>query len=195
MEEISRIYNRTLVATFKENRKVLRDMVTESNALFEEARVRKYQVITTLKKLEKRHIDTGHFYVQVVDYLSEVTKSLIHITRPAYDHIDNNHTGLNKEQIADLMRVNDGVEEIFTKINEMLRTKDFADLDMVLLMRDQLFDTIVVAIKNQLRRIDENSSTKAGLLYLSILNETKSMVLQARNLLKSQSYFLENKDH
>ncbi|MBQ8422829.1 MAG: inorganic phosphate transporter [Coprobacter sp.] len=195
MEEISRIYNRTLVATFKENRKVLRDMVTESNALFEEARVRKYQVINTLKKLEKRHIDTGHFYVQVVDYLSEVTKSLIHITRPAYDHIDNNHTGLNKEQIADLMRVNDGVEEIFTKINEMLRTKDFADLDMVLLMRDQLFDTIVVAIKNQLRRIDENSSTKAGLLYLSILNETKSMVLQARNLLKSQSYFLENKDH
>lgn len=42
--------------------------------------------------------------------------------------------------------------------------------------------------------MDEKSSTKACLLYLSILNETKSMVLQARNLLKSQSYFLKNKD-
>lgn len=194
MEEISRIYNRTLVAVFKENRKVLREMVTESNTLYEEAHTRKYEVINTLRKLEKNHINSGHFYVQVVDYLSEVTKALIHITRPAFDHIDNNHTGLTKEQVADLMRVNDGVDEIFTHINEMMRSKDFTDLDKVLEMRDRLFDTIVAAIKSQLRRMDEKSSTKACLLYLSILNETKSMVLQARNLLKAQSYFLKNKD-
>lgn len=194
MEEISRIYNRTLVAVFKENRKVLREMVTESNALYEEAHTRKYEVINTLRKLEKNHVNTGHFYVQVVDYLSEVTKALIHITRPAFEHIDNNHTGLTKEQVADLMHVNDGVDEIFTHINEMMRSKDFTDLDKVLDMRDRLFDTIVAAIKSQLRRMDEKSSTKACLLYLSILNETKSMVLQARNLLKSQSYFLKNKD-
>lgn len=194
MEEISRIYNRTLVAVFKENRKVLREMVTESNALYEEAHTRKYEVINTLRKLEKNLVNSGHFYVQVVDYLSEVTKALIHITRPAFEHIDNNHTGLTKEQIADLMRVNDGVDEIFTHINEMMRSKNFTDLDKVLDMRDRLFDTIVAAIKSQLRRMDEKSSTKACLLYLSILNETKSMVLQARNLLKSQSYFLKNKD-
>ena len=194
MEEISRIYNRTLVAVFKENRKVLREMVTESNALYKEAHTRKYEVINTLRKLEKNHINSGHFYVQVVDYLSEVTKALIHITRPAFEHIDNNHTGFTKEQVADLMHVNDGVDEIFTHINEMMRSKDFTDLDKVLDMRDRLFDTIVAAIKSQLRRMDEKSSTKACMLYLSILNETKSMVLQARNLLKSQSYFLKNKD-
>ena len=33
-----------------------------------------------------------------------------------------------------------------------------------------------------------------SILYLTILNETKSMVLQSRNLLKSQRYFLEHKD-
>ena len=44
------------------------------------------------------------------------------------------------------MRVNDQVEAIFDKINDMLRTKDFSDLDMVLEMRDKLFDTIVEAI-------------------------------------------------
>ncbi len=37
-------------------------------------------------------------------------------------------------------------------------------------------------------------STRASVLYLTILNETKTMVLQARNLLKSQRYFLEHKD-
>ena len=195
MEQVTRIYNRTLVAVFKENRKVLKEMVQSSNRLFEEARDRKYGIMPTLRRLQQCDIDTGHFYVQVVDYLSEVTKALIHITRPAFGHIDNNHEGLSKEQIVDLMRVNDQVEAIFDKINDMLRTKDFSDLDMVLEMRDKLFDTIVEAIKNQLRRIngDPAASTRASVLYLTILNETKTMILQARNLLKSQHYFLEHK--
>ena len=155
----------------------------------------RYGIMPTLRRLQQCDIDTGHFYVQVVDYLSEVTKALIHITRPAYEHINNHHEGLTKEQIVDLMRVNDQVEAIFDKINDMLRTKDFSDLDMVLEMRDKLFDTIVEAIKSQLRRIngDETVSTRASVLYLTILNETKTMILQARNLLKSQHYFLEHK--
>ena len=195
MEHVTRIYNRTLVAVFKENRKVLKEMVQSSDKLFEEARDRKYGIMPTLRRLQQCDIDTGHFYVQVVDYLSEVTKALIHITRPAYEHINNNHEGLTKEQIVDLMRVNDQVEAIFDKINDMLRTKDFSDLDMVLEMRDKLFETIVEAIKSQLRRIngDETVSTRASVLYLTILNETKTMILQARNLLKSQHYFLEHK--
>ena len=182
MEQVTRIYNRTLVAVFKENRKVLKEMVQSSNRLFEEARDRKYGIMPTLRSLQQCDIDTGHFYVQVTDYLSEVTKALIHITRPAFGHIDNNHEGLSKEQIVDLMRVNDQVEAIFDKINDMLRTKDFSDLDMVLEMRDKLFDTIVEAIKNQLRRIngDPAASTRASVLYLTILNETKTMLLQAR---------------
>ena len=195
MQEVTRIYNRTLVAVFKENRKVLKEMVRDSNRLFEEARTRKYNVMPTLRRLQRCDIDTGHFYVQVTDYLSEVTKALIHITRPAFEHIDNNHEGMSKEQIVDLMRVNDQVEAIFDKINAMLATKDFSELDLVLELRDKLFDTIVEAIKSQLRRINDSpsGSTRAGVLYLTILNETKTMMLQSRNLLKSQQYFLEAK--
>ena len=171
MQEVTRIYNRTLVAVFKENRKVLKEMVQTSDKLFTEARDRKYGIVTTLRRLQECDINTGHFYVQVTDYLSEVTKALIHITRPAFEHIDNNHKGLSKEQIVDLMRVNDEVEAIFDKINDMLSSENFADLDLVLEMRDRLFDTIVGAIKNQLRRIheDPSGSTRASVLYLTIL--------------------------
>ncbi|MEG0498927.1 MAG: inorganic phosphate transporter, partial [Alistipes sp.] len=107
MEQVTKIYNRTLVAVFKENRKVLREMVAHSDELFEQARTRKYNIMITLRRMQNCDIGTGHFYVQVVDYLSEVTKALIHITRPAFEHIDNNHEGLTKAQIVDLMRVND----------------------------------------------------------------------------------------
>ena len=132
--------------------------------------------------------------MQVVDYMNEITKSLLHVTRPCFDHIDNNHEGMTREQIEDLMKINDEVETIFTRINVMLRNNDFADSDLILELRDELFESIADAIKRQLKRIkNKQSSTKASLLYLTILNETKTMVLQARNLVKSQRYFLEHK--
>lgn len=195
MEHVNRIYNRTMVGLFKENRKVLREMLTESKELLEEARRRKYGVITTLRQFESHNIEAGHFYVQVVDYISEVTKALYHVVRPAAEHIENHHSGLLQEQVADLMSINNSVEEIFGQINQMIRNKDYASIDEILDKRDRLFEEIAFVTKNQLQRINDTSietPTRASLLYLDILNETKSMVLQARNLVKSQRYFIEN---
>ena len=179
MERVSGIYNHMLVALFTENRHLLKETMVESEQIYQQANQRKH------------HVETSHFYIQVVDYLTEVSKALLHCTRPAYEHIDNHHKGFTKEQIMDLKEVNDGVDAIFNKISTMLRDKDFSDLDEVLHMRDDLFTVIAGAIKNQVRRLkEEKMSTKASVLYLNILNETKTMVLQARNLIKSQGYFL-----
>ncbi|MFR9651000.1 MAG: inorganic phosphate transporter [Rikenellaceae bacterium] len=192
-EETIKIYNRTLVALFKENRKVLKDMVAQSEALYAAAKERKRNLLPTLNRLEDNHIETGHFYVQVVDYMSEVTKCLVSMTKPSLEHIDNHHQGLSKEQIHDLMSVNNDVEEIFIKINDMMESKDFSQIEVVLELRDRLFDKIADAIKSQLRRIKadpEQSSTRANMLYLNLLAETKTMVLQGRNMIKSQRHFL-----
>ncbi len=194
MESATRIYDRTLIAVFKENRKVLREMVKESNDLFYQSRERKYTLLPTLRKLQSGDVNTAHYYVQVVDYLNEMTKALMHITRPAFEHIVNNHEGLSREKTEDLLHFNDQVESIYRHINLMLRTGDFTDIDMVLELRDRLFESIAEAIKSELTRINAGrSGTKASMLYLTILNETKSMVLQSRNLLKSQRYFLDHK--
>lgn len=195
MEEVTSIYNHMLVALFTENRRVLKDMMVRSEDLYQNAHKRKYEILTTLKKLQDQKIETAHFYVQVVDYLNEVSKALIHCTKPAYEHINNNHKGLTEEQILDLKVVNDKVELIFMKINEMLRNKDFSHIEDILVMREELFNIIAESIKNQIRRLKtEPMSTKASTLYLNILNETKTMVLQSRNLLKSQAYFLNEMD-
>ncbi len=192
MEQISGIYNHMLVALFTENRRLLKETVTKSEILYKQANERKYHIVKTLKRIEDENVETGHFYIQVVDYLTEVTKALLHCTRPAYVHLENHHKGMTEEQIKDLKIVNDGVDEIFMQINRMLREKDFSSLDQILEMRDNLFGLIADAIKNQISRLKhEGASTKASMLYLNILNETKTMVLQSRNLIKSQGYFLD----
>ena len=191
MDRVTGIYNRTMLAVMKENRKALRELVRESNELFYRSRERKYAMMPVLDKLRGSDIETVHYYVQVVDYLSEVTKSLVHITRPSFDHIDNNHKGFTREQVQDLVAVNDNVKKLYDKINRMLETNDFSDMDKVMTGRDRLMEMIGDVIKRQLRRIQgEKGSTKTSVLFLNILNETKTMVLQSRNLLKSQKYFV-----
>ena len=132
--------------------------------------------------------------MQIADYLDEVAKALVHITRPSFDHINNNHEGFRVDQLEDLKRVNDQVSRIYLHINEMLRTSHFEELDEILRMRDELFDTLAAAIKSQIKRVKAKASTtRSSILYLTIINETKTMVLQSRNLLKAQKYFVMKK--
>ena len=96
-----------LVALFTENRRLLKETTNQSNELYHLANDRKYHIMKTLRQLEGQNIETTHFYIQVVDYLTEVTKALLHCTRPAYEHIENHHKGFTEEQIYDLKQVND----------------------------------------------------------------------------------------
>ena len=191
MEKVTMIYDRTIVAVFKENRKVLRDMVKEAEEFYHSTRQQKYELLPLLRNLEDSDVNTGHYYVQVVDYISETSKALLHITRPCYKHVDNNHTGLTKEQVYDLKRINDRVEEIFGEINNMLRTRSFDTMDKILNMRDEMFDLIDEVMQNQLRRLrDTGGSSSANMLFFNILTETKTMVLHSRNIMKSLEHFV-----
>ena len=191
MDKVTMIYDRTIVAVFKENRKVLRDMVREAEEFYQSTRQQKYELLPMLRNLEESDVSTGHYYVQIVDYISETSKALLHITRPCYKHVDNNHTGLSKEQVYDLKRINDRVEEIFGEINKMLRTRTFDSMERVLNMRDEMFDLIDEVMQNQLRRLrDTGGSSSANMLFFNILTETKTMVLHSRNIMKSLEHFV-----
>lgn len=193
MERVTHIYDRTIVAVFKENRKVLKDMVKESEDFFHATRKQKYDIMPMLRNLEDSDVSTGHFYVQVVDYISETSKALLHITRPCFKHIDNNHTGLSKEQVYDLKQINDRVEEIFSMINDMLRSRSFENMESVMNKRDELFDFIDEVMQNQLRRLrDTGGSSSANMLFFNILTETKTMVLHSRNIMKSLEHFVHS---
>ena len=191
MEKVTMIYDRTIVAVFKENRRVLRDMVREAEEFYHSTRQQKYELLPLLRNLEDSDVNTGHYYVQVVDYISETSKALLHITRPCYKHVDNNHSGLSKEQVYDLKRINDRVEEIFGQINTMLRTRTFEQMDDVLNKRDEMFDLIDEVMQNQLRRLrDTGGSSSANMLFFNILTETKTIVLHSRNIMKSLEHFV-----
>lgn len=191
MQKVMSVYDQTLTGIFTEDRRLLKNMVKESEALYEEAHKRKYAVYNTLSALSENYISTGHYYVQVVDYVNEVTKALVHITRPSFNHIDNNHTGFSEEQISDLKEIEDKVSIIYGMIIHMLKDNDYSKIDQTLHLRDSLFEEFAQVIKRQIARIKTgDTSTRTSMLYLDIISETKTMILQSRNLLKAQKHFV-----
>ena len=196
MQTMTKLYSDTLEGLANEDRRKLKDTMRAAEQMYQEAHERKYRLLPILRKLEANNIDTGHYYVQVADYVNEVAKALVHITRPSFEHIDNNHEGLSAEQLADLQEINKRVSAIYDEIIRMLQTKDFSKLDETLMHRDLLFEALAKAIKNQIYRVRDNaSSSRSSMLYLEIINETKTMVLQSRNLLKAQKHFLSTEEY
>ena len=188
----TRIYNRTIAALMTENRKALKDLTAEAAEMYEENRRMKYSIAHTLRTTYGSDLNLSLYYVQILDYLNEMTKSLVHITRPSFEHIDNNHQGLNRTQSDTLMSINADVNEIYSRIIYMFKSNDFSTIDEVLTMRDNLFERLAQSTKEELARINTGeSNSRAGMLFLGIISETKTMVLQSRNLLKSRRYFIE----
>ena len=188
----TRIYNRTIVALMKENRKALKELDAEATEMYEENRRLKYSIASTLRTTYGSDLNLSLYYVQILDYLNEMTKALVHITRPSFEHIDNNHTGLSHIQSDTLMSINADVNEIYSRIIYMFTSNDFSTIDDVLVMRDNLFERLAQSTKEELARINVGeSNSRAGMLFLGIISETKTMVLQSRNLLKSRRYFIE----
>jgi hypothetical protein len=191
-EQMSRIYSQTLKCLADEDNKKLKKLYKEAKELYQTEKQRKdYEMLPTLAKLQEDTVDTGHYYIQVINYLYEVSKSLMAITKASHEHIDNNHKGLSNKQLDDLEKLNKEVSDIYKDIVKMLRTSDFSDFDRTLAKRDEIFDLLVESIKSQVKRIkDKESSIRNSILYLDIVNETKAMMLQARNMMRAQRLFM-----
>jgi Na+/phosphate symporter len=93
--------------------------------------------------------------------------------------------------MADLENLNKEVSSVYVGIVKMFRTSDFSDFERILAKRDAIFDLFVENIKSQIKRVkDKESSVRNSILFLNIVNETKTMLLQARNMMRAQQLFL-----
>ncbi len=189
--QLESIYVRTLEGAYREDRKLLGETLRKAAQIYHSASDLKHNVTDMLVVFNKNNIETGHYYVQVVDYLDEVTKSMYHIAKSAYDHIDNNHKGLSVDQVKDLEAVNMRMAAVFRKVVSMLDEKNFSAIDEVIALGDAVFEEIAQASKSQIVRNKGNVNTvRSSALYFNIIGEAKMIVLQLRNLLKAQKAFI-----
>lgn len=195
IETTIRIYRETLDGLFNEDRKKLNQLHKEADSLYRKYKNRRhYEVVPTLKRLESTPVEVGQFYIQVIDYFYEISKSLKVMTESSFKYINDNHEGFTKEQINDLTRLSEQVIEVASDFVSMIQSWDYSRFDNLLEKRHLIADYYALATRNQIKRAkSKDSGTRNSILFLSLLNETKIIALQSSNLMKSQKRLVKMK--
>jgi len=193
LKDILRIYTRTIEGLTSENRKLLKQVNQEVEELNLEAKKMKYNVYQVLKQLEADSIETGHYYIQVIDYLREIAHSLTFVTTPSLQHIENQHKGLTKTQTEEMRMISSEISIFFDDIFKMIKENDYTDVPDVIKKQQAILELLNDNRKKQVKRIKQNETgTRNSVLYLGLLNEIKNIMLHTINLLKAQRDFILN---
>ncbi|MFW5721371.1 MAG: phosphate permease, partial [Bacteroidota bacterium] len=175
LKAVIKVLNLAIIGLTKEDRKLLKKLCKEVDKLNEEARYLKQTVHFTLEKLYEEEAETGHYYVQVIDYLREMAHALTFISNPSYDHIDNHHKGLIKAQVDELNELRDGTTELFDLIIHTIENNTIENIPDLIEKQQDVLNIIKASRKKQITRIkNQESGTRISILYLGILNELKT---------------------
>lgn len=185
--KISKLLFLTYAGFEKEDHKELKSIKKQAKKLNKSIKSLKQEVPQILRVMNESELDSGHYYVQVVDHLKEVANSLYHIILPAYNHLDNNHA-LDNEQAKELKHFNEDINEFFNYTITMMQNRTTNDLDEIVVKRDELIESINVIIKHRIKILKKKQKgTKVSMTYIEMLTETKNLILHVVQLIKADS--------
>jgi Na+/phosphate symporter len=189
---VNEVYTELLSGLKSENLKTLKKAQKRIDQLNLDTKSMKNNMLLTLKKLEKNSIETGHYYVQVLDYLREIAHCVNFISNPVYQHVANNHKGLLEEQTNELKEIGKKTNQFFAESLKIIKDRKYSHLDLVFEMQQGILSELEKSRKAQVKRLkSEQVGTKNTLLFLNILQETKNLTLFSVNMLKSHRDFLQ----
>jgi phosphate/sulfate permease len=186
-------YKENMKALMVYDRKALKKNMKRIKKINCESKILKDELYKTIQKLEEEEVGVSVYYVQVLDYLREASHSLSYIGEPSLIHVENKHKELSKAQIKDLEKLIQTYRPIHEAAREMIMKGSFDAVDHVKDQLDYLSDVMEKIKKDQLKRIKKKEdSTKASVLFINLLQETKLLALSVVNLLKSSRDFRES---
>jgi len=168
------------------NHQELKVAKQKAKELDKNAKVLKDSVNITIKDIGEEYFDASHNYVQVVDYLREIARSLYFIADPSYSHVSNNHKPLLDIQKHELQEILEKFELYTRKIIHIIETKQFSQIEDAINEQTLIFEYIQKVRKKQMKRAKTGEvNTRNSLLYLQILHEAKQILSYSMNVLKS----------
>nr|WP_321450124.1 inorganic phosphate transporter [uncultured Carboxylicivirga sp.] len=169
----------------------------EANSMAEKlqkyAKNSKSQMFYAYSRMNEDGIDSGQYFIQAFDYLTELVNCLTGITKPLYNHFENHHKGLNEEQQKDVKELLDEVSTFFNHLVHVEKEHKFMLINDMVIKQNFLLGFLEELRKNQIKRIQSGKGrTRLSIVYLDLLAETKNILLYSINLLKAHRDFIES---
>jgi hypothetical protein len=190
---IPKLYFSSVLSLIREDRRKMKKVMKNIADLNQNAKELKYNIYPILKKLETDSIDSGHYYVQILDYMREIAHCLRYMSDSIYEYLDNNHPPLIPDQVKDLHELNESITEFFEEALAITKKLKFGELNKLLSQQQALLDQIAKSKKKQIKYIkSELVGTRNTLMYLNLLSESKNLILYTVNMVKSHRDFILN---
>jgi Na+/phosphate symporter len=191
--KVSKLYYLAIIAFIKEQRQDLMAILRDVRELNNTSKKLKNNVHLTIKQLKEDELESGHYYVQVLDYLREITNSLQFAITPLYRHVDNKHKPLDKRREEDLLEFNEKMSEYFNYALTIVKQNSFDHIKDLETKKDQLIEEINFLRKKQLKSLKkEGAGTKVSLVFLDLMTESKNIVLFVTHKIKAYHDFVEH---
>jgi hypothetical protein len=188
--QANKIYSESIESFLNEERSLLKESLSLKNNLNKKSKKQKNRVLNTISKIEE-DVDSGHFYVQVVDYQRELAHSLNFLVEPLFEHVNNNHKPFIPSQINEFTNLKTEISKFFNFAVELVKGNKFNQVIDLIKQRDEILVKLEKMEIAQIKRIKAREvNTRNSVLFFNTISETKNMLLHAINLIKAHRDFI-----
>lgn len=194
LKDVNDLYSNTIQLLIKEDHKELRKQVQLSTQLekkLEKKRNSTYQTISALSSVDS--VEATHYYILTLDYLKEIAHSVSYLTAPVYKHVDNNHKPLTGSQAEELLELLKAFNNYMNLVLNSLDNNSNEKLEEIYKVQSDIIELNKEARKNLIKSIKKNEiGTKNSLLVITILGETRNILIYTSNMMKIQNDFTQS---
>lgn len=189
--EASKIYTLAFQGFIDEDLRNIGEAHTKAENLQNLTKNTKSHLFYSYSKMNEEAIDSGQYFIQAFDYLTELVGCLTGITKPLYTHVENYHKGLTAQQKSEMQELLDEVSAYFNHLVHIEKEQRFSLIGDMIIKQNFIIGFMDGLRTNQVRRIRIGEGrTRLTILYLDLLAETKNVLLYSINLLKAHRDFI-----
>ncbi|SHF47208.1 Phosphate transporter family protein [Mariniphaga anaerophila] len=186
----NQVYSDSIGSFLSEDRSKLKESLSLKDTLNKKSKKQKNKVLSTISKIEE-DVDSGHFYVQIVDYQRELAHSLNFLVNPLYEHVNNNHKPFVQSQIDEFSKLVMEISKFFDFAVNLVKEDKFECTNDLIKQRDEILVLLEGMEITQIKRIKAREiNTRNSVLFFNTISETKNMLLHAINLIKAHRDFI-----
>jgi phosphate/sulfate permease len=181
----TRILDQTINGLETEDRSKLKAAFEEFKRIYKQCKSLNHKARKTLDRIPEKDIESGHFYILVVDYLLEMACHVSHIIKPSLDHVSNHHKPLLPEQMTEIKVLHSQVKAHFDAIIGLFKHPDASEAARIHEELSSFVKSVRTFRKNQIKRIKHHEiGTRNSLLFLNHLGEFRNLFLFLNSLIK-----------
>ncbi len=187
-------YDNIITGLINEDYKELKKTGKEIDLLTAKTKYLKNNLNIVIEKLKENSEQTAYHFVEVLDYMREMLHSIEYIYKPVYNHVNNNHKPLLEIQVSEIKSLFKNLKQILTEIANVIESNNYQKIDTIIAKQAEFVKYAGKITKTQIKRVKTGEAgTRNSFLFLTIVNESKNLILQSINLLKSQIDFANYK--